>query len=162
MPTRRAPAFKRAARRQSPDGFGGGGGHGTHWIRYSGGMGLGRLTGGALTPGYRVVPQAGLFGRGGEGGAVELTAQADLSAGEALTLCYAEATRGELLLDYGFVAEPVPPEASLRFGVADDDPNYDEKARAGALSVTTCHIADPPARHCPRAGCPFPSPGPTP
>mmetsp|Transcript_14877 Transcript_14877/g.49409 ORF Transcript_14877/g.49409 Transcript_14877/m.49409 type:complete len:498 (-) Transcript_14877:99-1592(-) len=73
-------------------------------------------------------PQAGLFGRGGEGGAVELTAQADLSAGDALTLCYAEATRGELLLDYGFVAEPVPPEASLRFGVADDDPNYDEKA----------------------------------
>ncbi|EOD41244.1 hypothetical protein EMIHUDRAFT_448733 [Emiliania huxleyi CCMP1516] len=85
-------------------------------------------------------PQAGLFGRGGEGGAVELTAQADLSAGDALTLCYAEATRGELLLDYGFVAEPVPPEASLRFGVADDDPNYDEKARAGALSGTTCHI----------------------
>ena len=54
------------------------------------GKGTGRRTGGALTPGYRVVPQAGLFGRGGEGGAVELTAQADLSAGDALTLCYAE------------------------------------------------------------------------
>jgi len=54
-------------------------------------------------------------------------ATSDAAAGAALRIKYADATRGELLMDYGFLPEPVPAEACLTWSLDEDDLNYDEK-----------------------------------
>jgi hypothetical protein len=50
---------------------------------------------------------AGFLGRGEAPAAVQLLAIGDIAEGQAVCTKYADATQGELLIDYGFIREPV-------------------------------------------------------
>jgi len=88
-----------------------------------------------------VAAKQGLFGSGGEPACVQLVATRDLNQGEDVSLTYSLATRGELMLDYGFLQEPVPAESSLTFAIDEEDMNYDDKCdvleEAGLLAEST-------------------------
>lgn len=55
---------------------------------------------------------AGFLGRGEAPAAVQLLAIGDIAEGQAVCTKYADATQGELLVDYGFITEPVRSPAS--------------------------------------------------
>jgi len=74
----------------------------------------------------RAAKAAGLFGGGSPACAV-LVASRDMQAGEELSLRYGGDTAGELLLDHGFLEEPVAAIASFSFALNEDDNFWDEK-----------------------------------
>lgn len=67
----------------------------------------------------------GLFKAGPD--CVSLVATGGLSEGESVTITYGGQTSGELFITYGFLQEPVPATAMLRFAIDEEDPNYDDK-----------------------------------
>jgi len=71
--------------------------------------------------------KGGLFGGKAEPPMAQLVALVDIAQGEPITLSYAESTRAELLIDYGFLQEPVPAEWVTTFSLDEDDINFDDK-----------------------------------
>lgn len=69
----------------------------------------------------------GFLGRGESPATVQLLAVGDVAEGQPVYTKYADATQGELLVDYGFISEPIPAETSLTFELISDDLNLYEK-----------------------------------
>jgi len=69
----------------------------------------------------------GLFGGKGNAPAIQLEAQIDISEGQPICVAYGQTTAAELLLDYGFLHEPVPAEAALLLSLDATDSNFDDK-----------------------------------
>jgi hypothetical protein len=83
--------------------------------------------GGGMGGGVGAAAAALFGGDAGAGGAcVSLLAATDLPVGTPVTLRYG-GTAGELLLDHGFVLEPVPPRVSFEFELDENDAFFDEK-----------------------------------
>ena len=71
--------------------------------------------------------KGGLFGAGGAAACAVLVAARDVSAGEPVCLRYDGETSGQLLLDHGFLEEPVEPVAMFTFELDENDRFLDEK-----------------------------------
>ena len=71
--------------------------------------------------------KGGLFGGGGTPACAVLVATRDVNAGEPVCLRYDGETSGQLLLDYGFLEEPVEPVAMFTFELDENDRFLDEK-----------------------------------
>ena len=83
-----------------------------------------RPTAGVL---QRAEKAAGIFGKGAAPACAVLVATEDVDQGDEVCVQYGGGTAGEMLLDHGFVEEPVAPIASVRFAIEDDDRFLDEK-----------------------------------
>ena len=97
----------------------------------------------------------GLFGGGAASPACATLAVsseargAGVDAGGALCMRYGGSTSGELLLDHGFLDEPVAPLAPLTFAIDDDDTYLDEKVdcleQVGLAADATWLVGEPDA-----------------
>ena len=78
--------------------------------------------------GFAAAQKAGPFGGAAAPACATLVASANsLDKGTALCVRYGGTTAGEMLLDHGFLAEPVAPVAALPFEIDEDDRFLDEK-----------------------------------
>lgn len=92
----------------------------------------------AAAIGYAAAKKAGPFGGAAAPACVTLVASAPtVDAGGALSVRYGGSTAGELLLDYGFLSEPVAAVAPLTFAVDEDDILIDEKCDVLELNGLT-------------------------
>jgi len=69
----------------------------------------------------------GLFGGKGASPLIQLIALEDFDPGDEVCTRYPGITRAEMLLDFGFVQEPVPTEASIELWIEPDDVEFDDK-----------------------------------
>lgn len=75
----------------------------------------------------RAAKGAGIFGGSAAPASASLVASKTVAEGDTLCVRYGGSTSGELLLDHGFLDEPVPAVAPLCFAIDENELNFDEK-----------------------------------
>jgi [ribulose-bisphosphate carboxylase]-lysine N-methyltransferase len=81
------------------------------------------------TMAWQASKEGGLFGGATpESATLVVKSQSGVSSDQQLTMRYGWQTAGELFLTHGVLPEPLPHSCSFTFSIAEDDPEFDDKA----------------------------------